>query len=407
MTTATVSLDASTGTLVEKARISSIDLVRGMVMVIMALDHTRDFFHQGSLGNSDPTDMATTTPVFFFTRWITHFCAPSFVMLAGTSIFLNSQKKSKKDLSMFLLTRGFWLILLEVVVIRFSFFFNLYYDITIFQVIWVIGGSMVCMAALIHLSNKIILGLGLLIVFGHNLTDSIQLNAENALFPVWAFLHQTGFIAITEGVNLFVFYPLLPWLGIMLLGYSLGRIFTKEFDRERRRQLLFLIGGIAILLFIIIRASNMYGDPAPWAAQKNFVFTLMSFINCTKYPPSLLYTLMTLGPVLIILALLEKSDVRFFKPFVVFGRVPLFYYILHFYLIHAVSLFFFMRQTGKSFSDIDFHFGRSFGGLTSEGGFSLGITYIFWISIVVFLYPLCNWYNRYKSTHSNRWLSYL
>jgi uncharacterized membrane protein len=402
----TASLSSPTGVLVEKARVSSIDLTRGIVMVIMALDHTRDFFHHDSF-SANPTDMATTTPVFFFTRFITHFCAPSFVMLAGTSIYLNAQKKSKRDLSMFLLTRGFWLIVVEVVVMRFAFSFNFYYDVTFFQVIWVIGASMVSMALLIHLSDRILLVLGIILVFGHNFTDVIQLQPENPFFIVWAFLHQTGFITITENAKLLVFYPLLPWLGIMLLGYSLGQIFRKDFEAARRRRILFILGGSAIVLFVILRAISIYGDPAPWAIQKNGIYTLMSFLNCTKYPPSLLYDLMTLGPVLLLLGFLEKRQTGILKPFVVFGRVPLFYYILHFYLIHAVALLLFMKQTNKSFTEVDLHFDKSFGGITPDGGFSLGITYLFWIAIVLVLYPVCNWYNNYKSTHTSRWLSYL
>jgi uncharacterized membrane protein len=406
MATATLSSESIPQTLVEKTRVSSIDLVRGLVMVIMALDHVRDFFHHDSF-ISEPTNMATTTPVFFFTRWITHFCAPTFVMLAGTSIYLNSQKKSKKELSLFLLSRGAWLMILEVVVIRFSFFFNVYYDLTIFQVIWVIGAAMVCMALIIHLSDYVVLALGLLIIFGHNATDGIQLTTESPFYAIWVALHQTGMIGLTEGKNLLIFYPLLPWLGIMMAGYGLGMIYKKSVDAAKRQRILLIAGFGAITLFVIIRAINIYGDPAPWAAQKNGVFTLMSFLNCTKYPPSLLYSLMTLGPMLIILSLLEKRPMHFLNPLLIFGRVPLFYYILHFYVIHVVSLTFYLQKTGKSLSSLDFHFDRSFGGITPDGGYSLGITYLFWISIVLALYPVCKWYYHYKSTHNNWWLSYL
>lgn len=390
----------------EKQRINSIDIVRGLVMVVMALDHARDFFHLGGFA-SDPTNLTSTTPVLFFTRWITHYCAPTFVFLAGTSIFLNLQKKTKKDLSMFLLSRGLWLIVLELVVVRFGIVFNFYYDIIFFQVIWVIGGSMICMAGLIHLNYKTVLAIGLIIVFGHNISDAFRLQPGDSFFAVWTILRQSGFVPLTDNNSLFVIYPLLPWLGIMILGFGLGKLYSGEFTKEERRKFLFILGFSAIALFVILRFINIYGDPAPWSVQKNGVFTFMSFINTTKYPVSLQYTLMTLGPVLVILALMERINFSFLKPFHVFGRVPMFYYVLHFMLIHFISLMLFMNKTGKSFSEIDFHFSKSFGGITAEGGYSLGITYLLWLAVVLALYPLCVWYNRYKSTHKDWWLSYI
>ncbi|HYC84391.1 MAG TPA: heparan-alpha-glucosaminide N-acetyltransferase domain-containing protein, partial [Chryseosolibacter sp.] len=245
--------------LTEKPRISSIDMLRGIVMVIMALDHSRDFYHLGAL-TSDPTNMQTTTPVLFFTRWITHFCAPAFVFLAGTSIHISAQRKSKKDLSMFLLTRGLWLIVLEAVVVRFGLFFNFYYDLTVFQVIWAIGAAMVCMAALIHLTDNWILGIGLFITFGHNATDGLRLETGDPMFPIWAMLRQTGFMSLSADSNLMVMYPLLPWLGIMMLGYALGRLYRKDFDPRKRQKLLITWGLATIGLFVLIRATNLYGD---------------------------------------------------------------------------------------------------------------------------------------------------
>lgn len=407
MTTASLSSPLPTELATDKARISSIDLVRGIVMVIMALDHARDYFHLGAF-NYNPTDLTTTYPALFFTRWITHYCAPAFVFLAGTSIYISSRKKSKQALSMFLLSRGLWLIVLEVVVIRFSFLFNFYYDVTFLQVIWVIGAAMICMAALIHLPYIAILVTGGILLLGHNATDAIQLNPNQSGFVLWAFLHQSGFIQIVEGVNIFVVYPLIPWLAIMMLGYCIGLIYEKGFDNERRLQILTRLGTGAILLFITLRFANVYGDPAPWTEQHSMMYTIMSFLNTTKYPPSLLYSLMTLGPVMLLLAMFEKYNVgSALRPFLVFGRVPLFYYILHFFLIHAISLFLFMNKTGKSLSEIDFHFNQSFGGITAEGGYSLGWAYVGWMTVVLLLYPLCKWYNQYKSTHSHWWLSYL
>jgi uncharacterized membrane protein len=402
MITAAIAPDLVT----EKQRINSIDIMRGLVMVTMALDHARDFFHQGAMVN-DPTNLTITTPALFFTRWITHYCAPTFVFLAGTSIFLNLQKKSKSELSMFLLTRGFWLIVLEFVVVRFGILFNFYYDVLIFQVIWGIGASMVCMAALIHLNYKAILIIGLAIVFGHNIFDAYLLKQGDPFYAAWVVFRQAGFASISENHNWFVPYPLLPWLGIMMLGFCTGKLYSGEFKKEERQKYLLMLGGGAIALFVILRFINSYGDPAPWAVQKNGVYTLMSFVNTTKYPVSLLYTLMTLGPLLVVLSLMERVNINIIKPFHVFGRVPMFYYILHFYLIHIISIFLFLNKTGKSWSELDFHFNQSFGGITPEGGYSLVITYILWISVVIFLYPLCVWYNRYKSTHRHWWLSYV
>jgi uncharacterized membrane protein len=405
MNTAALSSHAVPEVLVEKPRLSSIDMVRGIIMVIMALDHVRDFFHQGAL-TSNPTDLTTTSPALFFTRWITHFCAPTFVFLAGLSIYLSATRKPKKDLTYFLISRGLWLILLEVVVVRFAFMFNMYFDITFFQVIWVIGASMVCMAGLIHLKSNAVLFIGLLLTFGHNAADGIQLQNDQPLFALWVLLRQTGFVGITPQNGLFVSYPLLPWLGIMMLGYSLGRLY-QNYSSEQRRAILVRLGIGTIVLFIVLRFINIYGDPVPWSTQKNPLFTLMSFLNCTKYPVSLLYTLMTLGPILLLLMFLDNKKFNPANPFVVFGRVPLFYFILHFYIIHVASLLFFMQKTNRSLDEIDFHFSKGFGGITAEGGYSLAITYVAWIILVILLYPICLWYNRYKSTHDYKWLSYL
>jgi uncharacterized membrane protein len=395
----------TTDVLTEKPRISSIDMMRGIVMVIMALDHTRDFYHHGALF-SDPTNMATTTPAIFFTRWITHFCAPTFVFLAGTSVYISAKRKSKKEQSIFLLTRGLWLILLEIVIVRFGITFNFYFDVIIFQVIWVIGASMICLALLIHFSDRVNLVLGLILVFGHNLTDIAPLQPGNPFYTTWVFLRQFGFIAVTPNTTFGVFYPLFPWLGIMLLGYCLGKLYV-NYDPQARQKNLFRIGLAAVVLFVTLRLINVYGDPAPWSPQRNGMFTFMSFLNTTKYPASLLYTLMTLGPVLIILSWMEKVRLEVLKPFVVFGRVPLFYYLLHFYLIHITALFFYMNKMGMSLSEIDFHFNKSFGGITAEGGYSLRWAYVAWICLVIVLYPLCKWYNNYKSTHRQWWLSYI
>lgn len=392
--------------LTEKPRIASIDIVRGLVMVIMALDHARDFYHADAFV-FDPTDLEKTTPALFLTRFITHFCAPTFVLLAGVAIRISQQKKSKAEISRFLFTRGLWLILLEITVVRFSMFFQLYYDVTIFQVIWAIGFSMVLLAAIIHLPFTGILALGTVITFGHDILHAINLQPGHPLAILWTFIHQSGFIEIFPDRFAMVPYPFLPWLGIMLLGYCMGEWYRKDFDAAHRKKNLLRTGIFALLLFLVLRYFNVYGDPAPWSEQKNAVYTLLSFINVTKYPVSLQYTLITLGPVLIILSWLEKTKAPVLHPFAVVGRVPLFYYILHFYLLHAGALILYLVSTGKSFSAIDFHFNAGFGGLPIGYGYALPWTYVAWISVVIILYPVCRWYNQYKSTHRHWWLSYL
>jgi uncharacterized membrane protein len=406
MTTTTLANPIARNLSTDKARIQTIDIMRGVVMVIMALDHTRDFFHLGAVAYN-PTDMDTTTPQLFFTRWITHYCAPTFVFLSGTSIFLQAQRKNTKDLSIFLLSRGLWLILLEVVVIRFGLLFNFHYDVIILQVIWGIGAAMVLMSLLIHLNYYVLLTIGLLIVFGHNLFDLTRITPESPLFASWSIFRQAGFVAIPNGPSILVPYPMLPWAGIMIIGYCIGKMYESKFDSATRRKLLLQLGIGSIVLFILLRFINWYGDPAPWSVQKNALYTFMSFINTTKYPISLMYALMTLGPVLVILSFLESTNTKSLRPFIVFGRVPLFYYIIHFYIIHIVGLLLFMNKTGTSLSSIDFHFDKTFGGLTAEAGYSLFWVYVAWATLIVILYPVCRWYNNYKSTHRDWWLSYL
>lgn len=389
-----------------QARIASIDIMRGLVMVIMALDHTRDYFHTGGVA-IDPTDLSTTSPLLFFTRIITHYCAPTFVFLSGMSAYISRQNKSDKTLSLFLLTRGIWLIILEFTVVRLGITFNLYYDFTIFQVIWVIGASMIVLSALVFLNPKVILIGGLIIIFGHNLFDLVPVEPESNAYFVWSLLRQSGVVNWGEGNVIVLSYPLIPWLGIMMTGYGMGVIYSKNYSPVKRQNVLLYSGITAIALFILIRFINVYGDPAPWTAQKDNMFTVMSFLKVTKYPPSLLYVLMTLGPVLVMMSWMDTLRTGSWEPFRVIGRVPLFYYILHFYFIHLFALLTFMIASGTPVGDINFHFSNGLGGIPTGFGFGLGWVYVAWISIVLFLYPLCKWYHQFKSTHRNWWLSYL
>jgi uncharacterized membrane protein len=391
-----------------KKRIESIDLLRGIVIIIMALDHVRDYFHAGNF-LYDPADIAQTNAPVFFTRWITHFCAPVFVFLAGTSAFLVGEKKTKKELSAFLLKRGLWLMLLEVAVISFAWSFNPHFIIFRLQVIWVLGLGMVCMSSIIYLPSKIILAAGLLILFGHNLLDSIHATGNTLPDFLWCLLHERKRFIISEGHFVGIGYPLIPWLCIMMLGYCFGALYKKGMGAALRKKYLLMIGSTATVLFILIRATNLYGDMKPWEAQSSFIMSICSFLNVTKYPPSLLYTLMTLGPALIILVLLEKPLNRIGKMLLHIGRVPLFFYILHLFLIHGLGIIA-VVISGRPWTDMIFTLNQNAKDAPwlKGYGYSLAGTYLVWILVIVLLYPLCRWYDRYKSNHKEKWwLSYL
>lgn len=386
-------------------------------MVVMMLDHTRDFIHNAAR-DFDPTDLSRTNIALFFTRWITHFCAPVFVFLAGTSAYLQfARGKSKGELSRFLFTRGLWLIVLEMTVVQFGVTFHPDYRfLGLFQVIWVIGVSMIVLAGLIHLPKIAIAVFVLLMISLHNLTDGIRVTGwrgpgtpvPGAGAKLWILLHQPfeGFPIFSEhSPLLFVIYPLIPWIGVMAAGYIFGVLYT--FDAERRRRLLLIIGGSATLLFIILRAIDRYGDPSAWSQQPSFIFTVLSFINTTKYPPSLLFLLMTLGPAILFLALVESQasggPIRNF--FVTFGRVPLFFYILQWYLSHLISLLLHLAF-GRPVSWL-WQSPLNFGPAPPGIGFNLGVVYLSWIAGVLILYPLCKWFAGVKQRRRDWWLSYL
>jgi uncharacterized membrane protein len=386
-------------------RISSIDFLRGLVMIIMALDHTRDLVHEGALV-ADPLDLATTNPALFFTRWITHFCAPVFVFLAGTSAFLQGLRKTKKELSSFLIKRGFWLILVEVTLVTFGISFDVSFSAFFLQVIWAIGISMVLLGLAIWLPFKAVLGLGLLIVLGHNSLDFYEAKSGGNFGLFYSLLHRPNFIPLADGRLLGILYPFLPWTGLMLLGYCFGQLFTM-YEGVARRNVFIKLGAGLILLFIALRSLNVYGDPSPWATQKSFFLTTLSFINTTKYPPSLLYMCMTIGPAMLFLALADKTTSAFARLVTVYGKVPFFYYILHFYLIHLVAVAFSLFR-GHSFAEgAAGAQGSPFKFVFPAEGLSLGMTYVVWTGVVALLYPACRWYSRYKQTHKHWWLSYL
>lgn len=389
------------------SRIQSIDLLRGAVMVIMALDHTRDFFHLGSFF-VDPTDLATTTPALFFTRWITHFCAPVFVFLAGTAAYLHGQRlPDRQTLSRFLWTRGLWLVFLELTVIKLAWSFDLTFSLMFLQVIWAIGMAMIFLSALIYLPYRLLVGLGILIVAGHNLLDAYNVVDGTSPDFLWALIHQQAFLFPWDGFGIFVAYPLLAWTGVMILGYVFGRLYRADMPAESRHRVLYLMGGGAIVLFVLLRWNNVYGDPAPWSVQDTATMTVLSFLNCTKYPPSLLFLLMTLGPSLIVLAATERARDAVSRRLIVFGRVPLFYYVTHLYILHLLAFPAVMLQ-GRPWTDMVLTLPAFLGGDLATYGYSLPVTYLVWAVVVVGLYFPSAWYQDYKRRHRERWwLSYL
>jgi len=404
-----------------RRRIDSIDLLRGIVMVVMMLDHTRDFMHVDFLQGLQPEDLRTTTPAIFFTRWITHYCAPIFVFLAGTGAYLQfARGKSKSSLSKFLLSRGLWLIVLELTLVRFGVFFSLDYRFFGFlQVIWVIGISMIILAGLIHLPLKVIGAFGVAMIFLHNLLDGIKVNGWNGpgtpipgvWAKLWILLHQpfSAFpvLPIMSPV-VAVIYNIIPWVGVMAAGYAFGSVY--QMDAARRKRWLLTMGGIATALFIVVRAINIYGDPARWSGQKNAIFTVLSFINTTKYPPSLLFLLMTLGPAMIALALFESGvnvlgPLR--KPLVTFGRVPLFFYLLQWYTAHLLAI----AVGWLAGQPVAFQWESPVNKFTQPPpagvGFRLWVVYLCWLGGVLLIYPLCKWFAAVKARRRDWWLSYL
>lgn len=387
-------------------RIESIDLLRGLVMIIMALDHSRAYLYFGG-PPADVTNLETTFPFLFFTRFITHFCAPIFVFLAGTSAFLYGQKKSKIQLTKFLFTRGVWLIFLELTVNNLIWFFDLKYELINLQVLWAIGFSMIALSGIIHLPKKIILLIGILIVGGHNLLDGIVVEGQSIQSLLWYFLHQQQLVPISESRIIFFNYPVLAWVGVMALGYCFGEFYKKDFSAKIRKKWLLKIGISALVVFFILRGLNVYGDLTPWEIQKDSVFTFLSFMNLTKYPPSLLFILFTIGCGMLFLYFIEGIKNRVTDFLLVFGRVPFFYYFLHILLIHitAIILLIIVKEDWKiMIIDSD----TVVSGAFKDYGFPLWVAYTVWILVVMALYPVCRWYMRYKANNRDKWwLSYL
>ena len=386
-----------------RLRVESVDVVRGVIMIIMALDHTRDFF---GIPGQNPTNLAATTAALFFTRWITYFCAPVFFLLTGTGAYLSLRRKSPAELSRFLFTRGMWLIFLEVVVLRcFSYQFNADYRLTMLLVLWALGWSMIVLSALVRLPAAVVTAIGVVMIAGHNLFDAVRLTGPIS-GPLWSILHAPGFVLNTPEHVVFVAYPLIPWIGVTAAGYGVGQIFS--WDADRRRSFLLRAGLLISVGFVLLRALNGYGDPSHWARKTTTTFTVLSWLNTTKYPPSLLFLLMTLGPALLLLRAVDRSTPSFLRPALIFGRVPLFYYILHFTLIHLLAVIVCYARYGSAhwmFESPDLaHYPFS---PPPGWGYPLPVVYLIWILVVAALFPVCRWFAALRQRRGDVWLSYL
>ena len=385
-------------------RILSIDFTRGLVMILMVLDHVRDLMHVDSVTHT-PTDLSSTTAAIFLTRFVTHFCAPIFVFLAGTSAFLSSQNTTdKKRNRVFLLKRGLWLILLEFTVVNFGVWFDIGFHLYLFQVIAAIGFGFVVLSFLSRLSPRIVGSIGLFIILTHNILPLIAIEQGSILKTILTPLFSTTAIPLTEKTTLVMGYPPIPWIGILLIGFGVGVLFERP--QPERKNIFLKIGLVSIVLFFILRFINIYGDPAPWSAQKSSLFTLLSFINVTKYPPSLIFCLLTLGVMFLILALAERIETRFTNFVSVYGKTPLFFYLIHWYIVHPllILILFFQRF---SWSEMDFasgNFGRPKG---MESGLSLGAIYLIWVTVILLLYYPCKKYDAYKANHKSSLLKYI
>lgn len=388
----------------ERSRIFSIDVLRGLIIVIMALDHTRDYINANAL-LFNPEDLSKTTHAFFFTRWITHFCAPVFAFTAGLGAFLRLERSgNKSELSRFLWTRGLWLVFLEFTAVRFAMFFTVDFNPTFLLVFWMLGIGMIALAALIHLPFRVLAGLSIAVIALHNLADKITPAQFGGYGWIWNVLHQSGLIYPDPVV--IVAYPLIPWIFVMAAGFCFGRVYRLP-DAERRKTLIYT--GVAMTVaFVVLRFMNIYGDPRPWSGQTQPGFTLLSFLRVTKNPPSLLFLLMTLGPAITLLGLIDRVRPGVNNALLVFGRTPQFFFIVHMAVIHlfAIAMGYF------TYGAQDFLWKPSpvIGGAPTypeNYGWSLGTAYLVWLVVIVTMYPLCRWLATQKASRRAWWLSYL
>lgn len=405
-----------TTTVTPGARISEIDMLRGLVIVLMALDHVRDYFIAGGGFASDPLDPTTTTPWLYTTRWITHLCAPTFVFLSGVSAYLQFAKgKPTPSLSGFLLTRGLWLIFLEATLLSFGWSFGFPYPFFM-QVIWAIGCSMLALAVLVWLPRTVVLAIGVAIIAGHNLLDPITPDQFGAASLLWSILHEGGPFFVGEQPIGLIAYPILPWIGVIALGYGMGALFTRP--APSRDRTIFLIGIAMLALFVVLRWSMIYGDPAfaagpetvarDWRDQTSLGAAIMVFLDVQKYPPSLQFVLATLGVIFTIWPLLARLRGPVASVLNTFGAVPFFFYVLHIYLVHALAI----AANAALGKPIEAFFGYMLHAFTAPElfagtGFSLPWVYVAWVVVLALLYPACRWWQGVKARRRDWWLSYL
>jgi uncharacterized membrane protein len=374
------------------ARNQAIDCLRGAVMILMALDHTRDF-----VGTS--VDLGTAPPALYFTRWATHFCAPVFVLLAGIGAWLHGRRLGTAHaLATYLATRGLWLVFLEVTVVRAGWLFYLGAYALVLQVIWAIGVSMVALAGLVWLPRAAIAAVAATVIVGHNVLDVVHADGLGGLRWLWLLLHEPGRLEPFAGATWFVAYPVIPWIAVMAVGYALGPWVLLERDARRRR---FLAAGAALVVgFVVLRATNLYGDPHPWSPGGGVLRTALAFLDCEKYPPSLCFLAMTLGPALCALAWLDRPLGGWAAPVVVYGRVPLFYYVVHIFLIHALAVALAWPALGTAALARPFF-------VTGGLGYPLVAVYALWMLVVAALFPACRWFADVKRRSTAAWVSYL
>lgn len=391
------------------ARLTSIDAWRGLIMVIMALDHVRDFIHAGAMTGS-PENLATTTPLLFFTRWLTHFCAPVFMFSAGAGAYLRFQRDgSKARLSWFLLSRGVWLVLLELTLMRVAMNFSVSLEYPmLLLVLWALGLSMVMLAALVHLPMPALMIVSAVLILGHNAFDGVQAAALGPWAPLWSILHQQS-VFFVGGIPVVTAYPLMPWVGVMAAGFAFGPVLTREAG-ERRRAM--IQGGLLLIAaFVLLRTFNIYGDPSEWSPQASPAMSVVSFFRATKYPPSLIFLLMTMGPALLVLAWIDRRGWTPRHPLVVIGRVPLFYYVIHFWLIHVVAAALAFVRYGSGSLEWLFMPLPSMGGpaqvFPPGFGYPLWGVYLVWAAVVLMMYPLCRWFAALKARRTGWWWGYL
>ena len=390
----------------KQKRIESIDLLRGIVMIIMALDHVRDYSHYDAF-LYEPTDLARTSVFLFFTRFITHYCAPVFVFLAGISAYMYGVDKSKGQLAYYLFTRGSWLVFAELFIISLAWSFNPSYPMFNLQVIWATGISMIVLSALIYIRKRYILVMAVLIIAGHNFLDNVHVPGTGITSFLWSFLHEPGGFVVGQ-YNFFVRYSVLPWIGIIALGYCFGSLYNPSYDHNKRRKTLLGIGLTAIVFFLFMRSFNIYGDSSHWVRQNNYIFSILSLLNVTKYPPSFFYILITLGPAMIFLSLIEKPLNTISEKITVFGRVPFFYYVIHLYVIHLFAIIGAIIS-GYNWKDMILATRVNSVAALRGYGFNLLTVYAVWIALILLLYPFCKWFDSYKRKHklNKPWLTYL